>query len=55
MTPALAAKCRCVLGHSQTERWYRQRASMERIRRELRNVKVQQLADRAYMAIGVPV
>ena len=30
-----------------------QRTSMERIRRKLRNVKVQQLAKRAHMAIGV--
>ena len=29
------------------------RASMERIQRELRNVKVHQIADRAHMAIGV--
>ena len=29
-----------------------QRATMERIRRKLRNVKVQQLAKRAHMAIG---
>jgi hypothetical protein len=48
--PALAQKLR---DFEQNTMVPFRRASMERIQRELRNVKVQQIADRNHMSIGV--
>ena len=52
MSPALAANAVAFSDSPEGAMVPFQRATMERIRRKLRNVKVQQLAKRAHMAIG---